>query len=186
MSSNGIIEPIFLPSHIPGDSDIFIANLHKLEYQPIISDIQMKKETRQFWKIKPLDQMSDEEWELLCDNCGKCCLEKTEDPQTGKIEVIPIACRFLDTYNCTCILYEERFSIEPDCLKITPANISEFKWLPRSCAYRRLSEGHGLEWWHRLVSGDPDSVHSAGISVRGRVSPYGCVRPGYDLWEDSE
>lgn len=146
----------------------------------------MKKEIDKFWKTKSLDQMSDDEWELLCDNCGKCCLEKTEDTQTGKIEVTPISCRFLDTEHCTCIIYEERFAVEPDCLKVRPDNISEFKWLPGSCAYRRLYEGRDLEWWHHLVSGDPDSVHRAGISVRGRVLPYGCVKPGYDLWDDTE
>ena len=146
----------------------------------------MKKETDKFWKKKPLNQLSKSEWELLCDNCGKCCLEKTEDPQTGKIEVIPIACRFLNINNCTCIIYEERFSVEPDCLKITPENVPDFKWLPQSCAYRRISEGHDLELWHPLVSGDPESVQRAGISVCGRVLPYGYVKPGYDLWDVSE
>ena len=144
----------------------------------------MKKETDKFWKTKPLSQMNDNEWDLLCDNCGKCCLEKTEDPQTGKIEVTPIACRFLNINDCTCIIYGERFSVEPDCLKITPENIPDFTWLPKSCAYRRISEGLDLEWWHPLVSGDPESVHRAGIPVRGRA--YGYVKPGYDLWDDSE
>ena len=146
----------------------------------------MNKETNKFWKTKSLNQMSDKEWDLLCDNCGKCCLEKTEDPQTGKIEVAPIACRFLNLNSCTCIIYEERFAVEPGCLKITPENISAFKWLPKTCAYRRIAEGLDLEWWHHLVSCDTESVHEAGISVRGRVFPYGCVRPGYDLWDDYE
>lgn len=146
----------------------------------------MKREKDKFWKTKTLNQMSDEEWDLLCDRCGRCCLEKTEDPQTGKIEVIPIACRFLNINDCTCIIYEERFSVEPNCLKITPKNISDFKWLPETCAYRRISEGHDLKWWHPLVSGGSESVHNAGISVRGRVMPYGYVKPGYDLWDNSE
>ena len=146
----------------------------------------MKKETDKFWKKKPLNQLSSSEWELLCDNCGKCCLEKTEDPQTGKIEFTPIACRFLNINNCACIIYEERLAVEPDCLKITPENIPDFKWLPKSCAYRRIAEGYDLEWWHPLVSGDTESVHRAGISVRDRVFPYGYVKPGYDLWDDSE
>lgn len=146
----------------------------------------MKKETDKFWKIKPLNRLSQSEWELLCDNCGRCCLEKTEDTKTGKIEVIPVACRFLNLNNCSCIIYQERFSIEPDCLKLTPDNIREFIWLPKSCAYRRLSEGHELEWWHPLVSGDSESVHRAGVSVRDRVFPHGCVKPGNDLWYDSE
>ena len=146
----------------------------------------MKQNKNQFWKIKPLNRIKNDEWELLCDNCGICCLEKIEDTRTGKIEITPIACRFLDTHNCTCIIYEGRFSVEPDCLKITPFNVSEFSWLPETCAYRRLLEGRDLEWWHPLVSGDPESVHKAGISVRDRVLPYGCVNAGYDLLDDSE
>ena len=146
----------------------------------------MKKEIDKFWLTKPLNRMNNVEWDLLCDNCGKCCLEKIEDPQTGKIEVMPIACRFLNMNDCTCIIYEDRFSIEPDCLKITPDNIKTFKWLPRSCAYRRIVEGRDLAWWHPLVSGDPESVHRAGISVKGRALPHGYVKPGYDLWNDFE
>ena len=128
--------------------------------------------------------MTDEEWDLLCDHCGKCCLEKTEDPSTGRIEISSIACRFLDVFKCTCILYEERFELEPDCLKITPENVSEFKWLPKTCAYRTLYEGRDLEWWHPLVSGDPESVHDAGVSVKGKVKPHGCAGSGYDTWDD--
>lgn len=146
----------------------------------------MNKELNKFWEKKPLDQMSQNEWELLCDSCGKCCLEKTEDAQTGKIEVLPISCIFLNINNCTCSIYEERFSVEPDCLKLTPQNIKDFKWLPESCAYRCISEGRDLEWWHPLISGDPESVHRAGISVRGRALPYGYVGPGYDTWDDTE
>ena len=130
-----------------------------------------------FWEIKKLDEMSDHEWDMLCDKCGICCLEKIEDPETGHIKKTPIACRFLDTTNCTCIIYEERLEVEPDCLKMNPRNIMDFTWLPKTCAYRRIYEGEGLEWWHPLISGNPETVHEAGISMRGRALPYGQTFP---------
>lgn len=134
----------------------------------------MKNDSIRFWEVKKLDEISDQEWDLLCDNCGICCLEKIENSETGKIEVTPIPCRFLDSSNCRCIIYEERLEVEPECLKLDPQNITDFDWLPETCAYRRIYEGKGLEWWHHLISGDPETVHEAGISVRGRVLPYGC------------
>lgn len=133
----------------------------------------MENDSIRFWEVKKLDDMSDQEWTLLCDNCGKCCLEKIEDSETGKIKVTPIPCRFLDTFNCSCIIYEERLEVEPDCLKLDPQGIMDIDWLPETCAYRRIYEGKCLEWWHHLVSGDPETVHEAGISVRGRALPYG-------------
>ncbi|MFC1494409.1 YcgN family cysteine cluster protein [Thermodesulfobacteriota bacterium] len=133
----------------------------------------MENDSIRFWEIKNLDEMSDREWDLLCDNCGRCCLEKIEDPDTGRIKMMPIACRFLDTFNCSCIIYENRLEIEPDCLRIYPQNIMDFTWLPETCAYRRIYEGKGLEWWHHLISGDPETVHEAEISVRGKALPYG-------------
>lgn len=130
-----------------------------------------------FWEVKKLDEMGDSEWEQLCDNCGLCCLEKIQDPDTGAVKVTPVACRFMDTFNCSCIIYKDRFTIEPDCLKINPQNIINLKWLPKTCAYRLISEGKKLEWWHPLVSGDPETVHEAGISIRGRALPYGYYPP---------
>ena len=126
-----------------------------------------------FWEQKKLDEMSEREWDMLCDNCGICCLEKIEDPETGRIKKTLISCKFLDTINCTCFIYDERLEIEPDCLKMNPQNIMDFTWLPKTCAYRRIYEGKGLEWWHHLISGSYETVHEAGISVRGRVVPYG-------------
>jgi uncharacterized protein len=134
---------------------------------------QMKNDSTRFWEIKKLHEMSACEWDLLCDKCGKCCLEKTEDSNTGQIRISQIACRFLDTINCSCIIYEERLETEPDCLKLDPHNIKDFTWLPQTCAYRRIYEGKSLEWWHHLISENTETVHEAGISVRGKVLPYG-------------
>jgi uncharacterized cysteine cluster protein YcgN (CxxCxxCC family) len=130
-----------------------------------------------FWLTKPLDAMTSEEWESLCDRCGQCCLLKVEDEDTGKIFLTELACRLLDVRSCRCRDYTARHASVPDCVVITPQNARALSWLPESCAYRRLGEGRGLEWWHPLVSGDPDTVHHAGISVRGWVRSEEGVRP---------
>lgn len=126
-------------------------------------------DTEPFWKIKRLEEMSRTEWESLCDGCARCCLHKLEDEDTGEILQTNVCCRLLDTEACGCTKYMERQRLVPDCLVLTPENVAGLNWMPRTCAYRLLSEGKDLEWWHPLVSGDPDSVHRAGISVRGKV-----------------
>jgi uncharacterized cysteine cluster protein YcgN (CxxCxxCC family) len=122
-----------------------------------------------FWKTVPLDQMSREQWESLCDGCGRCCLHKLRDDATEELSFTNVSCRLLDTETCQCKRYANRHKWVPDCVTLTPAVLKDIDWLPPSCAYRRLSEGRDLQWWHPLVSGDPETVHTAGVSVRGRA-----------------
>ena len=120
-------------------------------------------------KNKKLDELTPAEWESLCDHCGLCCLQKLEDEGTGQIKYIGIACQFLDIEMCQCLAYENRHFANPDCIALTRENIRQIKWLPDTCAYRRLAEGRDLEWWHPLISGDSATVHEAGISVRNKA-----------------
>jgi uncharacterized cysteine cluster protein YcgN (CxxCxxCC family) len=122
-----------------------------------------------FWKTKALSRLTPEEWESLCDGCGKCCLEKLEDEDTGEIAFTEVACRLLDLESCRCRNYVERRRFVPDCMPLTPRNVRTLHWMPSTCAYRLMVEGKDLPDWHPLISGDPDSVHEAGQSVRGRA-----------------
>lgn len=122
-----------------------------------------------FWLTKSLDEMSDAEWESLCDGCGRCCLNKLEDEDTGEIAWTDIACTLLDGHSCRCSDYANRQATVPDCIRLTPHDVRTLTWLPPTCAYRLVDGGRDLYWWHPLVSGDPDTVHAAGISVRDRT-----------------
>ena len=122
-----------------------------------------------FWETKRLEQMTAQEWESLCDGCGLCCLVRYEDESTGEIVPTRVACKLFDDQRCTCRDYANRKAYVPDCIKLTPWNIEALEWMPRSCAYRRLYEGRGLASWHPLITGDPESVHEAGVSVRGQT-----------------
>ena len=136
-----------------------------------------------FWETIPLDQMTPQEWEAVCDGCGKCCLNKLEDADTGEVFFTRVACRLFDDATCRCGNYAIRKSLVPECVVLTPEKLPEISyWLPKSCAYRRLNEGRGLTRWHPLVSGDPESIHRAGRSVRGSTLSESDVHE--DDWED--
>jgi len=129
----------------------------------------MAKDTQAFWNTKQLNEMSSAEWESLCDGCGRCCLHKLEDIDTGLYFYTNVACRLLDGETCRCSNYTQRRSLVSDCMLLSPADRDQYNWLPTSCAYRRIAEGKELEWWHPLVSGSPETVHEACVSVRGRT-----------------
>jgi uncharacterized cysteine cluster protein YcgN (CxxCxxCC family) len=136
-----------------------------------------------FWERYPLRKLTPAEWEALCDGCGRCCLNKLEDPDTGEVAFTRVACRLLDGDSCRCGNYKLRKRLVPECVVLTPATLGKIAyWMPASCAYRRLFEGRGLADWHPLISGDPESVHRAGISVRGWTVPEYEVPE--EEWED--
>jgi uncharacterized cysteine cluster protein YcgN (CxxCxxCC family) len=119
-----------------------------------------------FWESKKLSEMSTEEWELLCDHCGKCCLHKLEDEDSGEIYFTSVVCDLIDLENCHCTQYQERCQRVPDCLDLKQHDFTEYTWLPATCAYRLMADGKPLPDWHPLISGTPDSVHEAGVSIR--------------------
>ncbi len=119
-----------------------------------------------FWETKSLTEMSTEEWESLCDSCGKCCLHKLEDQDTGEVYYTSVVCDLIDQDSCRCTQYQSRCTLVPECLDLKQHDFSEYTWLPATCAYRLLSEGQPLPDWHPLVSGTPDTVHEAGVSIR--------------------
>jgi uncharacterized protein len=125
-----------------------------------------------FWESVPLNRMTPQEWEALCDGCGKCCLNKLEYDDTGEVDFTRIACRLLDGDTCRCKHYETRRDYVPECVSLTPKSLPKVAyWLPRTCAYRLLHEGKPLYDWHPLISGDPQTVHDAGMSVQGWTIP---------------
>ena len=124
---------------------------------------------RPFWRRKAMRDMTRAEWESLCDGCGRCCLNKLTDTGTDRTYYTDVSCKLLDGQSCRCTDYKNRAAKVKDCVTLTPRNINRISWLPPTCAYKLVAAGKDLHWWHPLVSGDPDSVHAAGVSVRGKV-----------------
>ena len=138
--------------------------------------------TEPFWKRKSLAEMSNDEWESLCDGCALCCMLKIEDEDTGEVFYSDVACKLLDISSCRCTNYPQRAKLVADCIVLTADNPEPYEWLPQTCAYRRLARGKDLPAWHPLVTGDPDSVHAAGISMQGRATPEGEADELSVLW----
>jgi uncharacterized protein len=133
-------------------------------------DSKMTRDDTPFWKRKSLEEMTDSEWESVCDGCGRCCLVKLEDADdASRTYFTDVGCRLLDGETCRCKDYPNRSKKVKDCVRLTPRNVKRIVWLPPTCGYRLLADGRDLYWWHPLVSGDPDTVHQAGVSVRGKV-----------------
>ncbi len=136
-----------------------------------------------FWLDKPLTRMTRDEWEALCDGCGKCCMNKLEDEDTQEVALTRIACRLFDDSTCRCANYERRHQFVPECITLSPANLDKnLYWMPATCAYKLLWTGHALPDWHPLLSGTADSVHAAGVSMRHLTLPESEVDE--DDWED--
>tara|TARA_R100000750_G_C2297862_1_gene77583 strand:- start:164 stop:616 length:453 start_codon:yes stop_codon:yes gene_type:complete len=134
-----------------------------------------------FWEL-PLGELSKPEWEALCDGCGRCCLVKLQDEDSGELAFTNLACRYLDSQKCQCRVYDTRFSKVPDCIQVTEAVARNTAWLPSTCAYRLRAHGQPLPEWHPLISGEPGTVRQAGISVAGRVVSEQLVHE--DDWEE--
>jgi uncharacterized cysteine cluster protein YcgN (CxxCxxCC family) len=128
-----------------------------------------------FWQKKCLEEMTETEWELLCDRCGKCCLVKLEDADTEQIYFTDVACQFMDQTTCQCSDYNNRSKVK-DCVKLDPGNIMELSWLPSSCSYKLVANGVDLPSWHHLISGSEYFIHSSGASIKGRVISEQCVK----------
>lgn len=136
-----------------------------------------------FWRRKRLSEMSPREWESLCDGCGRCCLNKLTDADTAETVFTSVGCRLLDAHSCRCTDYANRQRKVKDCVRLSWRNVKRLTWLPPTCAYRLVAEGHDLAWWHPLVSGSRETVHLAGVSVRGRVAASEKVVPDERLEE---
>lgn len=134
-----------------------------------------------WWNTLALEELDPQQWEALCDGCAKCCLYKLEDEDSGAVVYTRVRCRYLLEESCRCSDFENRSLLMPDCIQLSPAIVAEIDWLPATCAYRLRARGEPLPTWHPLVSGDPESVHRAGISIRGRSISDQYVHPdGYE------
>ncbi len=120
-----------------------------------------------FWDDVPIDQLDRAQWEALCDGCGKCCLHKLEDEDTGEVHATNVACKLLDRRQGQCSDYRHRHAYVPECVRLNARNVRAIEWLPSTCAYRLRANGEALPEWHYLNSGDRESVHAAKQSTRG-------------------
>lgn len=148
----------------------------QLSTQQASNQTQVNQQIRPFWEVKSFVQMSSQEWESLCDGCGKCCLQKLEDEDTGEVYYTDVACRYLAN-DCRCSQYQRRAELVAECITLTADNIAEFYWLPATCAYRLVAEAKPLPPWHHLVSTDTQLIHQLGESVQGRVISEELVDP---------
>jgi len=133
--------------------------------------------TLPFWKYRKLREMSPIEWEEICDGCGKCCLHKIIDEKTNIVQYTNISCSLFCTKTCRCTSYQNRNHLIHTCMVLTPSRVEQFYWLPKTCAYRLLSQGKELPWWHPLVSGDPGLIHRLGYSVKGKTISENYIHP---------
>jgi uncharacterized cysteine cluster protein YcgN (CxxCxxCC family) len=137
---------------------------------------------RPFWERKSLAEMTRAEWESLCDGCGRCCLiVLSDDDEPDFMQETSLHCRLYDPENRRCSCYEKRTRLVPECVELTPANVADLTFMPKSCAYRRLSEGKGLASWHPLISGRPESVVEVGVAVPVDLTDERLVKEE-DLW----
>jgi uncharacterized protein len=134
-----------------------------------------------FWRRKAMKDMTQAEWESLCDGCGRCCLNKLQEEGSDRTYYTDVACRLLDGQSCRCSDYDNRSAKVKDCVTLTSRNINRISWLPPTCGYKLVAQGKDLYWWHPLVSGDPETVHQAGVSVRGKVGASEVDVPDKDL-----
>ena len=148
-----------------------------------MSDIPRNGLSDRFWETKKLEQMNKAEWEAVCDGCGKCCLNKLEDEDTGEVAMTRVACRLLDNNTCLCAQYPIRHQFVPECIVLTPKTLKDnLYWLPQTCGYRLLHEGRELYDWHPLIAGNSEAIHEAGVTMQGRTVPEFEIHE--DDWED--
>lgn len=166
------------PTPILSDKDLVCA-LKAGDYRPVSKEMLMKAPSTNiaFWRHKPLRQMTSEQWEAICAGCGLCCLYKLQHEDTDEIVYTWVSCRLLDTHHCRCLDYSNRNAAKKECVPMTPENLETMYWLPETCGYRLLLEGKDLPPWHPLVSGDPETVHSAGFSLRNKAIPEDYIDP---------
>ena len=148
-----------------------------------MSDIPRNGLSDRFWETKKLEQMNKAEWEAVCDGCGKCCLNKLEDEDTGEVAMTRVACRLLDNDTCLCAQYPIRHQFVPECIVLTPKTLQDnLYWLPKTCGYRLLHEGRELYDWHPLIAGNSEAIHESGVTMQGRTVPEFEIHE--DDWED--